>query len=201
MNADFFLGARNDNVEQTAKALGFDRVYFIKETENISDIQKDSEYDGVLIKSGDVALMRRLIDKASAFYKIIFVLGTNDLINRAALEHKKASALVSPEFNRVYDYVHYRNSGLNQVLCKIARDNNKMIMINFGEILSKEKQERAVLLGRIIQNIELCRKYKVKLRIANFSSDSGMIRSVSELGAFCRAIGMTPGNAASVLSF
>ena len=200
MKFDFFLGARDTRVENEAKALGFDRVYFIKEVSAVADIKKDGDYDGILIKTNAVEIMRRVIDKASNFCKIILVLGVNDSINRAALEHKKTYGLVSPEFERDFDYTHYRNSGLNQVLCKIARDNGKKVMINFEDLLMKDKKERAILFGRIIQNIGLCRKYKASLKIGNFSSGAHEMRSASELGAFCRAIGMTPAESNNSLS-
>lgn len=155
----FFLGKRNKEI----------KAAFIKEISKIEDIlKKDKEnYVAVLLKTSNAEILRRMIDKASHYFEV-YVLGMTDKINRAALEHKKVKALVSPEHSREYDYKDYRNSGLNQVLCKIARDNNKLIIENFTEFLKMEKKAKALLLGRIMQNARLCKKYDVKFSIAQF---------------------------------
>ena len=191
MNSDFFIGKRNIEVEMHAKTEGFDKIIFIKKISSPNDVRKDENYDAILIKAESVEIMRRIIDKAYNFCKTIFVLGTDDKIGRIALEHKKVAGLVSPEHERKHDYMDRRNSGLNQVLCKIARDNNKEIIIDFSNVLSKEKEERAILLGRIAQNIALCRKYEVRIRIANFASSISEMRSSGELRSFCATLGMS----------
>lgn len=191
MKIDFFIGKRNKTIVKEAKALGFDNIFFVKEVSSFNEIKKEDQknYNIILIKTQNVDMMRRMIDKASNFAQV-FVLGTNDVINRTALENKKVNALISPEYERSHDWSNYRNSGLNQVLCKIARDNNKAIMINFKDILLKRGQERAVLLGRIMQNIKLCRKYNAKLRMATFASRHEEMRSISDLKSLCTVMGM-----------
>ncbi|MFA5084726.1 MAG: RNase P subunit p30 family protein [Candidatus Paceibacterota bacterium] len=191
MNSDFFIGKRSIEAEMHAKREGFDKIVFIKEISSPNDAIKDRNRDAILIKTESADAMRRMIDKTYNFCKTILVLGTDDKISRIALENRKVSGLVSPEHERKNDYMDRRNSGLNQVLCKIARDNKKEIIIDFRSILSKEKEERAILLGRIAQNIALCRKYGVRIRIANFASSIGEMRSSGELRSLCAAIGMS----------
>lgn len=191
MNSDFFIGKRSIEAEMHAKQEGFDRIIFVKEISSPNDAKKDEDYDAILIKTDSVDVMRRIIDKTYNFCKMIFVLGTDDKISRIALEHKKVAGLVSPEHERKHDYMDRRNSGLNQVLCKIARDNGKEIIIDFRCILSKEKEARAILIGRIAQNAALCRKYEVRIRIANFASSISEMRSSGELRSFCTSLGMS----------
>lgn len=154
----FFLGKRDNRIKE---------AIFVKEILRVEDInKKDKEnYDAVLLKTSNVEILRRMVDKAANYFDI-FVLGTNDKVNRVALEHKKVKALISPEHGRAFDYTNYRNSGLNQVLCKIAYDNNKTIIENFSEFLIVDKKEKAILLGRILQNAMLCKKYKTKFVVA-----------------------------------
>jgi RNase P/RNase MRP subunit p30 len=191
MNADFFIGKRNLDAEIYAKKLGFGKIYFAKEISALNEIKKEKDYDAMLIKTDSPELLRRMLDRASNLFPVILVLGTNDKINRIVLESKKRTILVSPEHDRKYDYIDRRNSGLNQVLCKIARDNNKAIIINFKDVLRTEAEKRAVLLGRIVQNIGLCGKYNVKLHMVNFaSSEKGMI-SAFDIKSFCAALGMS----------
>ena len=200
MKIDFFMGEKNREICEESKVLGFEHIYFVKKVFSLNEIRKEDQknYDIILIKTQSVGMLRRMIDKASNLAQV-FVFGTNDLINRACLENKKIKALVSPEYERGYDWINYRNSGLNQVLCKIARDNKKTIVINFNDILFKEGRERAILLGRIMQNIKLCRKYKVKLRIASFASHQKEMRAVLDIKSLCAVIGMNTAQVKEVL--
>ena len=180
---DFFIGKKNKKIEKKALALGLE-IVFLKKVSNVEelDIKKDSkDYDAILIKTQDTGMMRRLIDKTSNFFKFIIILGTNDEINRACLEHKKTIALLSPEYSRRKDFINYRNSGLNQVLCKIARDNKKTIIESFSSILNADKKNKAIILGRIIQNEKLCRKYNVKFILRNMAIDEKEMKSAHEL--------------------
>ncbi len=176
----FFIGKRNSNKKD---------IIFIKEISKIEDINKrESEsYEAMLLKTSNAELLRRMIDKAANYFDI-YVLGFSDKINRVALEHKKVRALISPEFERTFDYTHYRNSGLNQVLCKIARDNNKMIIENFSEFLKKDKKDRAILLGRILQNARFCKKYKTKFIVAQFIKDYKEVVDSKEIEDFTKTL-------------
>ncbi len=108
--------------------------------------------------------LRNDINKAKS---PVIVLGGDDKINRSALENKKVDILLSPELNDKKDSFHYRKSGLNQVLCKLAKKNDIAIGFDFSLLLRTE--ERAKILGRMFFNYKLCKKYKVKMIFSNFS--------------------------------
>jgi len=200
MTVDFFIGKRNKEIVERAMGLGFGNVIFIKEAKNLDEIRKDDNFNAILIITKSLELFRRMVDKASNYFSIVLVLGTSDVINRAALEHKKVHALVSPEYGREYDYTNYRNSGLNQVLCKIAKDNGKKIILSFNDILKKKNEERAMLIGRIMQNITLCRKYKTEIRFYSFASTKEELRAMNDLKSFCLAIGAMPEEANKIFN-
>lgn len=197
---DFFVGKRNKRVKDISKNLGFDKIFFVKEVSKLKEIKKEDKgkYSAILIKTRKPEILRRIIDKASNYFSYILVLGTSNEINRVALEHKKVKALVSPEHNRDKDFLHYRNSGLNQVLCKIAHDNDKIIIEGFRNVLLNVKEKRAMVIGRIAQNIMLCRKYKTKIRLGSFALKKSEMRSFFDLKSFCIAIGMTQDEARKV---
>ena len=92
-------------------------------------------------------------------------------MNRAALENKKVDILLSPEKNDREDSFHYRKSGLNQVLCKLAKQNNVAIGFDFSNLINTLGRERARILGRMFFNYKLCRKYKVKMVFSSFSNN------------------------------
>ena len=95
----------------------------------------------------------------------MIVQGKDIDFNRKALENKKTTELILSH-NQNKDMLYQRNSGLNQVLCKIAKKNDITLTIDFKE-LKGDKKEQAITLSRIMQNIKLIKKYKNKLKIKN----------------------------------
>lgn len=124
----------------------------------------------------------------SNYFNIVF--GGNNDINRITLENKKVNMLIDaePEEN---DFMHSRNSGLNQVLVKLAKQNNISIGFSFNKILNDNK--RVDLFGKIMQNVMLCNKYKVKMYIVNFVKDDLDERNKNDLKDLGMALGMLPG--------
>ncbi|MBU2633793.1 MAG: hypothetical protein KJ674_00960 [Nanoarchaeota archaeon] len=110
--------------------------------------------------------------------------------NRNILETKKNIILIGIEKNKPKDFMKSRNSGLNQVLCKLAKKNNISIGISFNDILNSK--DRINLLGRIMFNIKLCRKYKVKVILCNSTKNKEEIRNEKDLRAFALTLGLSP---------
>ena len=112
------------------------------------------------------------------------VTGGTDKKNRGLVENKSVDVLLSPEKGRTKDFMKFRNSGLNQVLCKLAYKNNIAIGFNFDDLL--DCKDIISLFGKMMQNVMLCRKYKLKMFI--FSKD----RSESDLKSLGVVLGMHP---------
>ncbi|HLD37564.1 MAG TPA: RNase P subunit p30 family protein [Candidatus Nanoarchaeia archaeon] len=124
--------------------------------------------------------------KAKEGSKVI-VKGRDDSFNRKILENKKVNILLSPEHGYKKDKLKQRDSGLNHILCRIAQQNSISIGIDFQEILNKRdegKKQLAEHLARIMQNIKLCRKSKVKMILMNTAGtdDYGLRALLSTLG-------------------
>ena len=79
---------------------------------------------------------------------------------RHYLEKTDADIVFSLEAKATKDFMKQRNSGLNQVLCSIAAKRSKTYGFNFRDILFAKN--RPDIMGRMMQNMMLCRKYKVK---------------------------------------
>ena len=79
---------------------------------------------------------------------------------------EKGNDIYGLEFFPRPDFIFHRNSGLNQVLCKIAKKNN--ITIGFAFDLFQKAKNKATIFGRMQQNYRLCKKYKVKIDVNNF---------------------------------
>ena len=122
----------------------------------------------MIINEKDYEKVRREIDKLASKGRNIVVQGQTIEFNRKVLENKKVVALILSHKDKK-DRLKQRDSGLNQVLCKIARDKDKLILIDLKEIIESKEQEKALILGRLMQNIMLLKKYNVKTGIINKS--------------------------------
>jgi RNase P/RNase MRP subunit p30 len=127
--------------------------------------------------SGSMEEIRKQADKLKKENKKVIVLARDIEFNRKILEMKKVNALVL-QHKLGKDKLKQRDSGLNQVLCEIARKNNITLAIDFSEILASEGREKAKVLSRIMQNLKLARKYKNKLVILNKPRDSRSLQSL-----------------------
>jgi len=153
-----FIGRKNKEIVEIAKEKGYSEVFFIKEISSIDEKEylDFKEYNSCLLNIENLETLRRAIDKSSHKFENIFILGLNDIINRISLENKKVFGIISPEFNRKFDYTHYRNSGLNQVLIKVAKEKKKLIIEDLSFLKSDlDKKIKAQILGKIMQNYTL----------------------------------------------
>ena len=116
--------------------------------------------------------------------------GKSDGINRGAFENKNTDIVYSIEKFRGKDKLHYKDAGLNQVLCKLAKKNRIKIGFCFSDVLSLDNEKRAIILGKMMQNIRLCNKYKVDMVIGSFAKDKYGLRNSKDLVAFGRLLGM-----------
>jgi len=190
---------RNEEFEEQGKELGFSKIYFIEPFKDVKPLKPAA--DAVLISAENVQQLHNYIMKARDKWPVIAVACSTDEINRAAVESKHVNLLLSPEATRQKDFPDWRNSGLNHVLCRLAAENRIAIGINFSDIIKiygndlQQKIKLAERLGRIMQNIRLCRKFKTKMLLASFASSPEEMKSASDMRSFAQAIGMTPGQA------
>jgi RNase P/RNase MRP subunit p30 len=114
----------------------------------------------ILISGKDFNEIRRKIrekhDKEVAFTS------NDDELSRKVLEKEKINALLINQAGR-RDSLKQRNSGFNQVLAKIAKKKQVSVGINLEEVLAANLEAKAEIIARIIQNIELCKKNKLKI--------------------------------------
>ncbi|MEK6973989.1 MAG: RNase P subunit p30 family protein [Nanoarchaeota archaeon] len=140
--------------------------------------------------SGSIKYKNVKISSLKNLNKNEIVIIEGNTINRDIIENKNVDILLSPEKNIKNDSMHHRNSGLNKVICNLARKNNIAIGLSFSELLNSN--EKPILLGRMMQNVRLCRKFKVKMVLASFARNEYDLRSIDLLKAFALVVGMTP---------
>lgn len=118
-----------------------------------------------IINNKNLDLVRKEIKREKEFQKKIIVQAQNEKFNRKILENKGVDVLLSPEFNNLNDKLKQRNSGLNEILCKIAKKNDISIGIELKKIINLQKKDKTKILSRIIQNISLCKRIGTKILI------------------------------------
>ena len=120
--------------------------------------------------------------------KLIVVEGGDDEWNRKVLNSKYVDILLDPHQSYRRDKIYQKDSGLNDVLCKLAKEND--IAIGFSLNLILNSNHRSELFGRIMQNIKLCRKYKVKMVIGTFARNKSELRNERDVEALFKVLGM-----------
>jgi len=119
----------------------------------------------MIISTNSLNEARKQIQKLKKEDKKVIVQAQDEDFNRKILEDKDVDFLLSPELHDRKDKLKERDSGLNEVLCRIAARNNIKIGIELSKIKKKKEKERAVLLARIMQNIKLCKRIGTELKI------------------------------------
>ena len=74
------------------------------------------------------------------------------------------------------------------MLCKLANKNKTIITIPLKLIINSKN--KSLIIVRIMQNIMLCRKYKVQQAIASFAEKPYELKSPNDLQSFLIAMGM-----------
>ena len=99
------------------------------------------------------------------------------------VEHKPPSILFDTELSPKSDALHQRASGLNHILAKACAKNKVAIGFSMYSILSANPKMRSIILGRMMQNIKICRKLKVHMKVASFAKSPGGMRNPADLKA------------------
>lgn len=156
-----------------SKLLGFEQVFF--KGDNFEILTASSKKE--LLKKAQQMKQRKLI---------VFFRPTTEEMLRFALEKAPIDGVMGVEEIHPTDSVHYVRSGMDQILCKIARERNKIVVFSFSAILNSS--HRAKLLSRMMFNLELCQKYEVKVLFSNFSEAMEEMRSAADLQALERVL-------------
>ena len=77
------------------------------------------------------------------------------------------------------DYMKQRNSGFNQVMARVASKKGIFVGIDLDELIKSKEKEK--ILSRLKQNIFLCNKYKIKMKM--ISSQKQDVYSLKSLGS------------------
>ena len=182
----------NNNEEEfitIAEKLGYRGLCFLYDFNSYSNKQEKSGknekikiYTGVLADSKNIYKIKSKLKNEK-----VFVAAKSSDDDREIIKQAKADMVFSFEDNAKKDFIHHRASGLNQVLCKSANENDVIIGFSLRSVLNAEN--KSLILGRIMQNISICRKFKAKTAIASFAQKPFEMRSVHDVISLFEVLG------------
>ncbi len=130
------------------------------------------------------------VQKARHFSNSVLCRGEEN--NTDIIERAKPDILFAIEEAQKRDYLHHRVSGVNQVLCRLAVKNNVVFGFSFSSLLNKTPFIRSQIMGRMMQNISLFRKFKNSFCVASFARHPCQMRSPKDLESLFALFGMHP---------
>ncbi len=182
-----------DKFVDFADKLGIKALCFVYDFSSF-DIKKFNKFKDNALKNSKIHIFLGLrikdLTKARKAKKIADIVLTNNR-ERKFFERKEMDIIYDLECSELSDPIHYRESGLNQVLCKLLKEKKISLGIAFSTLLNDDKN-RVKFLGRIMQNIKLIRKYKINSIIASFANDPYEMRTAKDLCTFFTVLGMHP---------
>ncbi|RLE39131.1 hypothetical protein DRJ17_01920 [Candidatus Woesearchaeota archaeon] len=170
-----------------AKELGYDSLCFLYEKTVKRRKYDIPVYYGILVEGFDeVRRFRKERD-------LIFVKSGDK--DREIIEKSKVDAIFDLEDNKLKDRTHFRSSGLDHVMARFCHEKEKTVVVNFKTLLAAGLLRRAVLIGRIMQNIRLMRKYGFNMTIVSFAKSVKEMRSAHDFHSLLVSLGMHPSEA------
>lgn len=160
-----------------AENLGFKEILLLYEKEAAKYQNKSKS--SIKIITGFLIKNVSEINKATKNNDLIFAPA-----QRSFFENKKIKYLINAEAMQEKDSVHQRRAGLDDVMCKLAKQNHQVVVFNTKYNIYCRQE----VLGRMMQNARLCRKYKLKTLVATFASTPLEMRAPKDLDGFARLI-------------
>ncbi len=178
MPRDIIQTDRPSDFVKLAKTLGYDTLCVLS-----SQQKKDEIIDGIRI------IWIRIMEPAKFLAgkhneKIAIQSSPSD---RGVLE-RTPFLLYNLETSERKDAHHFRSSGLNHITCKLA--GKTRIGLSLSLMHLARRAHKPEIVGRIIQNIRLCRKYNVRMVAGSFATEPIDMRSPHDVAALLRVLGM-----------
>jgi RNase P/RNase MRP subunit p30 len=199
MRTDYVFPNKNETkIIKNAELLGYKQLFLIYDFNSYkSDFKELKDKVAKLNKTTELILLLGLkvdsknIFKAKNLTKFIFVDARDETPQavRALLEKKPPYCIYNLEYQK-HDFIHHKNSGLNQVLSNFLKENKIFLGMSFSFTL--HSKYRAEILARMRQNIELARKFKFKTIVASFAETADDLRSPDDLKSLFFTLGMHP---------
>lgn len=149
-------------------------------------------FKGIELVEENPSKLHGLIGKLRKSVDILIVHGGSETVNRAALENPGVDILNHPAFDK--------SSGLNQVLAKVAAENEVAIGLTLRPLLNSRGSRRIRMLSDLRANLDLARKYEVPLVLSSDAMSCFDLRSPMEAIALAETCGLEEDEAIDAMS-
>src|SRR5207253_7981913 len=95
-------------------------------------------------------------------------------------EDKRITYIIDFESGKRDDFIHHRNSGLNQVFIEQAKRGGKVLLVDAHQLLFG-RLPPAIVLGRIKQNNDFFKKYKPDIIVVSGAREALEMRAPRDL--------------------
>lgn len=185
------------------KSMGWHCVCFTKEfgsgfsdfLREVEGLRKNSPLrllTGALVNKPVRRNARKALDKVD----LVFVEGQA----REASECWEVDVLSRPDKEAERDYMKQRDSGIDHIIARNMLERFIALELNFSDILHSRGRSRAILLGRIRQNIKIALKYNTPIVFTTGSDKLSDLRSPGEMFSLARVLGLSEGAAKATVS-
>lgn len=175
------------DMADTAAKLGLHGIGIVSYfSETLHDLPERTDIDVIpviMLKPQHAHELAVMAEKARSKCVVLMVHGGDYDINRAACENPMIDVVCHPELGR-------RDSGLDHVCVKAAKENDVAIEVNFREILQSHKQTRVSVLSSLRTNIRLCKAYGTKMITTSSAVTKWGLRSGRDLASFSHLLGL-----------
>jgi hypothetical protein len=173
---------------QTAKSLSITRLVCLYGTiEDINKSENDIIHKMLFVDTPSKASALRLTQRSLQLGISSIVQGRDEKFNRFVIERTPALALANVEQFHSKDHLHFRRSGLDQVLCKLLAREGKGVLVSLRSLLDNG---RSKYLGRVQQNVSFCNKYNIPYGIVSFAQTVEGMRGSYDLRSLLVTLGM-----------
>ena len=160
------------DLEKISKLIGFDSITFV-------DDNSSSYEDYVVVQN-----KKSLLSAKKKSKKVIF--SADKKTDLKEIIGLKPWCMTNLEFQDK-DFIHHR-AGLNQVLASEMKDNSIRYAPSLQLLFSTKYKPQ--VMGRIKQNILVCRKYGVKIRAFTLAKDKNSMKSYRDLVSLLMLLGL-----------
>lgn len=187
---------------EVANKLGCKKIIFLynfdgyneKKAQKLELIRKNLN---MLIETA-ITVSQGNMNKASKLSTMLVAKSSDS--DRFFIESRKIKIIYGFESVQRKDYLHQRASGLNHVLCELAAKNNVTIGFSYSSLINQNPSAASLTIGRMMQNIALCQKYKVKTVIGSFSEKPFDLRTPHDVLSLFTMLGMDGKSAKETLN-
>ena len=130
------------------------------------------------------------------------VLGVGDARKNRGLLKRGVEILLSPERGSTKDALRWKHSGLDEAS---ATDLQRWhIAVGFAVhelVIERDHHRRALLMGKMMQNVKICRAYKIPMILCSLAQNRWQLCSCEDLRSLGRLLGMTGAEVNAALNF